>query len=94
MGLLKAFVRDMKNIFPESMRTYRNEETGEFAMEVVNKPNSFGTPKVVRAYSNKQRGITMTEDLNDMKETGFWGNVGQIQNETKQLERKECKQIE
>ena len=75
MGLWKSFKDDMKALFPESLRIYDNKETGEFAFEVVNKPNSMGVPLVSRNYTNHKRGIEIHESTNNKGETGFWGNV-------------------
>lgn len=76
MGLWNWLTKDLKDIkFPESLRIYENKETGEYAFEVVNKPNGLGVPLVSRTYRNKEDGIYMTESTNSKGETGFWNNV-------------------
>jgi len=47
-GTLKE---DLKAIPPESVKIFKNEETGEFAYEIKNKPNKY-VPTTVRHYSN------------------------------------------
>jgi len=85
MGLWKMFKEDMKALFPESVKIYDNKETGEFAFEVVNKPNSLSVPLVSRSYDDEN--ISLWELTNNKSKTGFWDEV-------KQLKNKELKKLE
>ena len=46
-----SFKEDLKAIPPEGVKIYKNEESGEFAYEIRNRPNKYVT-RVVRHYSN------------------------------------------
>jgi len=56
MSLWKTFKEDMKALVPESIKIYQNDETGEEAFEIVNKPNRF-VPTHIRSYENKKISI-------------------------------------
>ena len=61
MGILKSLKEDLKAIFPDGIKIYDNKITGEFAFEVINKPNQY-VPRIVRHYENRK--IQLTEATN------------------------------
>ena len=51
MGFWSMVQKDFEMCFPESLKVVRNKKTGEFAFELVNKPNPY-VPTHVSHYEN------------------------------------------
>lgn len=75
MGLWKMFKEDMNALVPESIKILTDDKNGEYAFEIVNKPNRH-VPRVVRNYENTKRKISFYEAIEDGK-TDFWSRVKQ-----------------
>ena len=46
----------MKAFMPEGIRIYEDKEKGEYAFEIINKPNRF-VPRYVKSYKNKKVAV-------------------------------------